>query len=84
MRELAHGQIRHVDPRTHVAVIALEDGREVSVTFPPDANIEILEPATMGTMGGTLADLKVGYWVEATLHEHGSDVCSCRSLVCLS
>jgi hypothetical protein len=56
----------------------------VTVTFPVEANIEVLEPATMGTMGGTLEDLKVGYWVEAELHEHGGNACSCSSLICIS
>jgi hypothetical protein len=81
---LAQGQIRRIDPAQRLAVIALEDGREVTVTFHPDANIEVVEPATLGTMGGTLEDLKVGYWVEAALHEHGGNACSCQSLVCLS
>jgi len=81
---LVQGQIRQLDPAKRLAVIALDDGREVAVTFPVEANIEVLEPATMGTMGGTLADLKVGYWVEAELHEHGQNACSCTSLICIS
>ncbi|MGH7388884.1 MAG: hypothetical protein ACREM3_05430 [Candidatus Rokuibacteriota bacterium] len=78
------GQIRKVDAASHSAVIALEDGREVAVTFPPGANIEVLEPATLGTMGGTLDDLKVGYWVEAEIDEHEGHGCSCSSLVSIS
>ncbi len=78
------GQIRHLDLASRLAVIALDDGREVSVTFPAGANIEVLEPATLGTMGGTFADLQVGYWVEAELHEHGEAACSCTSLICKS
>ena len=81
---MALGQIRSVDPTKHLAVIALEDGREVAVTFPEHANIEVVEPCTLGTMGGTLEDLKVGYWVEASLDEQGEHGCSCRSLVSLS
>ncbi len=81
---MVHGQIRQLDPANRLAVIALDDGREVSLTFPEDASIEVLEPATMGTMGGTLEDLKVGYWVEAELHEAGAAPCSCSSLLCLS
>lgn len=81
---MAQGQIRQLDPAARTAVIALDDGREVTVTFPADANIEVLEPATLGTMGGTLEDLKVGYWVEAKIHDHGDRVCSCSSLVCMS
>jgi hypothetical protein len=81
---MALGQILKIDPTQHSAVIALEDGREVSVTFSEHANIEVVEPCTLGTMGGTLADLKVGYWVEAELHEQGEHACSCSSLVSLS
>jgi hypothetical protein len=81
---LALGQIRKLDLVADSAVIALEDGREVTVTFPPGANIEVHEPATMGTMGGTLADLQVGYWVDATIHEHADHACSCTSLLCVS
>jgi hypothetical protein len=81
---LVNGQIRQLDPSNRRAVIALENGREVTVTFAPTANIEVLEPATLGTMGGTLEDLRVGYWVEAELHEHGNDSCSCSSLICIS
>ena len=84
MRLLVQGQIRHLDPAKRLAVIGLDDGREVSVIFPPKANIEVREPSTMGTMGGTLEDLQVGYWVNVEIHEHGSDLCSCSSLVCIS
>lgn len=82
--KLALGQIRKIDPAKSFAVIAFDDGRETEVTFTPDANIEVVEPCTLGTMGGTLQDLKVGYWVEATLHEHGDTACSCSSLLCIS
>ncbi|HEY7677895.1 MAG TPA: hypothetical protein VIG69_12530 [Candidatus Methylomirabilis sp.] len=81
---MVYGQIRQLDPASRLAVIAIDDGREVSVTFPAGANIEVLEPATLGTMGGTFADLKVGYWVEAQIHEHGETACSCSSLICKS
>lgn len=81
---MVQGQIRQLDSVKRVALIALEDGREVSVTFPVDARIEVREPATMGTMGGTLEDLKIGYWVEADLDEHADHVCSCTSLLCTS
>lgn len=81
---MALGQIRSVDSADHSAVIALEDGREVTVTFAPGANIEVVEPCTLGTMGGTLDDLRVGYWVEATIDEHEGRSCSCSSLLCIS
>jgi hypothetical protein len=81
---MAYGQIRQLDVGQRTAVIALEDGREVTVTFPRDANIEVVEPATLGTMGGTLEDVKVGYWVDASIPESGEGACACSSLTCLS
>jgi hypothetical protein len=81
---LVHGQIRQLDPANRLAVISLEDGREVTVTFSQQANIEVREPATMGMVGGTLEDLRVGYWVAAEIHEHSQAPCSCSSLVCIS
>jgi hypothetical protein len=81
---LVHGQISQLDPTNRLAVIRLDDGREVSVTFPEDANIEVFEPTTLGTMGGTLDDLRVGYWVEAEVDERGGASCACTSLHCLS
>lgn len=81
---LVQGQIRQLDPAKRLAVIGLEDGREVSVAFPPKANIEVREPSTLGTMGGTLEDLRVGYWVNVEIHEHAHNACSCSSLVCIS
>ena len=81
---MALGQILEIDPVKSYAVIQFENGRRQSVTFAADANIEVLEPCTMGTMGGTLADLRVGYWVEAAVDDNGAPVCSCSSLRCLS
>jgi hypothetical protein len=81
---MAYGQIRHLDIARRTAVIALESGGEVTVTFPPGANIEVVEPTSLGTMGGTLEDLRVGYWVDASIPEAGAGPCSCVSLTCLS
>jgi hypothetical protein len=84
VRLVVQGQIRRLDPAKRLAVIGLDDGSEVTVTFPPKANIEVREPSTMGTMGGSLEDLHVGYWVNVEIHEHGNSPCSCSSLVCIS
>jgi hypothetical protein len=81
---MAYGQIRQIDTEQRTAVIALEDGREIALSFPPSANIEVLEPTTLGTMGGTLGDLKVGYWVDASIPTPAESACSCSSLVCFS
>lgn len=81
---VALGQIRRIDPASRVVVVALEDGPEVTLTVPPGANVEVVEPCTLGTMGGTLADLKEGYWVDAAVPADAGSACECRSLVCLS
>lgn len=81
---MVDAQIRQLDLDHRRVVLALEDGREVAVTFAPDANIEVVEPTTLGTMGGTLEDLRVGYWVKAELSEHGQETCHCSALLCVS
>jgi hypothetical protein len=81
---LALAQIKHIDAPTRTLRVTLEDGRELSVTLPPEANIEVSEPCTLGTMGGTLEDLKIGYWIDAVLADPGAASCSCHSLVCIS
>jgi hypothetical protein len=80
---LVDGQIRQLDPSHRQVVIALDDGREVTVTLAPEANIEVVEPTTLGTMGGTFDDLRVGYWVKAEVSGQG-EACGCSSLVCVS
>ncbi len=80
---MVDGQIRRLDPTRREVVIALEDGRQVTVTLAPDANIEVVEPTTLGTMGGSFDDLRVGYWVRAALSGTG-EACGCSALVCVS
>lgn len=81
---MALAQIKKIDAPTRTLLIALEDGREVSITLPLDANIEVSEPCTLGTMGGTLEDLKAGHWIEAAIAETAASSCACRSLICIS
>ena len=54
-----------------------------SVTLAPQANIEVVEPTTLGTMGGSFDDLRVGYWVKAEISGQG-EACGCSALVCVS
>jgi hypothetical protein len=55
------------------------------LTFAEGANIEVREPTTMGTMGGTLEDLREGYFVEVELGaDHADGKCACASLICVS
>jgi hypothetical protein len=82
---MIEAQIKKIDLASRTAVITTHDGREVTLTFPDGATIEVREPTTMGTMGGDLADLREGYFVEVELGAHESDgKCACASLVCIS
>lgn len=82
---MIEGRIKTLDVAHRTAVITTQDNQEIALTFPEGANIEVHEPATMGTMGGDLEDLKEGYFVEVELGAHDSDgKCSCASLVCIS
>lgn len=78
-------RIKKIDLTRRAVTVATPDQREIVLTFPEGANIEVTEPCTMGTMGGTLEDLKEGYFVQVELdaHEH-EGACSCVSLVCVS
>jgi hypothetical protein len=77
-------QIRRIDLATRTVVVATEDGREVPLVFLPDSNIEVYEPSSTGTMGGTLSDLREGYWVRVAFDERDGGACHCSSLVCVS
>lgn len=82
---MIEGRIKTLDVAHRTAVITTQDNQEIALTFPEGANIEVHEPATMGTMGGDLEDLKEGYFVEVELGAHDSDgKCSCASLLCIS
>ena len=82
---MTEGRIKKIDVARRTAVIATPEGQELTLTFPDGANIEVHEPATMGTMGGELEDLKEGYFVEVELGAHDANGrCSCASLVCIS
>ncbi|MGH7279299.1 MAG: hypothetical protein ACREJG_11515 [Candidatus Rokuibacteriota bacterium] len=76
-----HAQILKLDPANRKVVVATDDGRELTLDFPENANIEVYEPCTTGTMGGTLADLLEGYWVNLAIGEPHDGVCRCTSLV---
>jgi hypothetical protein len=77
-------QIRRIDPAAQTVTVVTEAGREVTLTFHEHSNVEVYEPATGGTMGGTLADLREGYWVRVAFDERGGEACHCSSLVCVS
>lgn len=82
---MLEGKIRKLDLAERTVVVQTADGREVTARVPESTIIEVSEPETMGTMGGTLEDLEVGYLVELDVHEPGHDgVCHCNALVSIS
>ena len=79
------GKIRKLDLVERTLVVLTEDGRELTAKVPEHAKIEVSEPNAMGTMGGTLEDLDVGYLVQLEVHEtHPDHPCTCTSLVSIS
>ncbi len=79
------GQIVKLDVAARTAVVAKEDGTQMTVQFSDRAVIEVSEPATTGMMAGTLADLRVGYHVRVEEHEHlTADSCHCHALSSIS
>lgn len=82
---MIEGRIKTLDVTNRRAVITTQDNQDITLTFPDGATIEVAEPETMGTMGGELADLQEGYYVEVEVAAHDADgSCTCASLVCVS
>ena len=81
---MIEGRVKEIDLAQRTAVITTADNREIVLTFAPGANIEVREPTTMGTMGGTLEDLQEGYFVEVEVGADQNGRCACASLVCVS
>ena len=82
---MIEGRIKKVDVAKRMAVITTEDDQEIALTFPEEANIEVAEEETMGTVGGELADLQEGFLVEVEIAAQDADgKWSCNSLVCVS
>jgi len=82
---VTEARIKKIDLAQRTVTVITQDKQELTLTFPTGANIEVTEPATMGTMGGDLTDLKEGYFVEVELGKHGGEgTCACTSLVCIS
>ena len=82
---MLEGTIRKLDLDNRTAVIAVDDGKELTVKFPEGLVIGVSELETVGTMGGDLEDLDVGYIVEFEVHDHQEDgTCTCLSLESIS
>ncbi len=82
---MLEGKIRKLDLAERTLVVETLNGRQVTAIVPEHANIEVSEPNTMGTMGGTLADLGVGYLVKLEVHEGQADQpCTCFKVLSIS
>lgn len=82
---MIEGKIINLDLANRSAVILGEDGNEIPVKFAARLNVEIIEPETVGLMGGDLEDLEEGYEVEVELaskNDDGSFICD--SIACIS
>jgi hypothetical protein len=82
---MIHGQIIRLDVKDSSATIRTESGEEHLVRFTENTDIEVAEPCSLGTMGGTVADLTLGYHVKVALDDHNPDgTRNCSSLVSIS
>jgi hypothetical protein len=82
---MIEGTVRTINHVERTAIIDTRDGRELSVHFPRNAHIEVTEPCSGGTQGGTLEDIGPGYLVQVDVHEHGSGApCHCIDLISIS
>ena len=82
---MIEGRIKKIDAENRMAVITTQADEELTLTFPENANIEVAEPETMGTMGGELHDLREGFTVELEIAEREQNgTCRCLSLICVS
>lgn len=82
---MIEGRIKNLDLANRSALIVEGNGNEITVQFALRTNVEIIEPETVGLMGGDLEDLEEGYEVEievASLNEDGSIICD--SIACVS
>ena len=82
---MIEGSIKNLDLANRSALIVEGNGNEITVQFALRTNVEIIEPETVGLMGGDLEDLEEGYEVEievASLNEDGSIICD--SIACVS
>ena len=82
---MVEGTISKLDLARRSVVIVATDGREYTVSIPADANIEVSELETVGTVGGTIEDLEVGFHVAFDAQDHQPDgSCTCITLESIS
>ena len=82
---MLEGKIRSLDLEARTVEVETRDGRRLTASVPEHATVEVCEHETMGTMGGSLEDLEVGYLVELDVHDvHEGHPCECLRLVSVS
>lgn len=82
---MIEGRVKEIDLARRTAVITTQENQDLVLTFPEGMAIEVAEPETMGTMGGDLADLREGYYVEVEVGSKAENgTCACVSLLCVS
>ena len=82
---MIEGRISRINADDRSALIIAENGAEHLVRFPSEAIIDVIEPETVGTMGGEFEDLDVGYHVVIEGRDFADDgSCTCVSLECIS
>ena len=82
---MIEGRIKQLDLANRSAFIVEGNGNEVTVQFALRTNVEVIEPVTVGLMGGNLEDLEEGFEVEievASTEKDGSIICD--SIACVS
>lgn len=82
---MIEGRIARINAEDRSALIIAQNGSEHLVRFPAEAMIDVIEPETVGTMGGEFEDLEVGYHVVLEGRNFADDgSCTYVSLECIS
>jgi hypothetical protein len=82
---MVEGTIRSIDHSERSVVVEMRDGNQVTLQFNSNAHIEVSEPCSGGTQGGTLQDLGVGYIVQVDYHEDATcNAWRCTNLISIS
>lgn len=82
---MVEATIRSIDHNERRVVVEMDDGKRVTLQFGVSSHIEVTEPCSGGTQGGTLQDLGVGYIVQVDYHEDATcNGMRCTNLISIS
>ena len=82
---MIEGRITNLDLENRSALIVEGNGNEIPVRFSNLTNVEVMEPETVGLVGGDLEELEVGYEVEIELGlQNDEGIFICDSIACVS